>query len=984
MEQNHSDWQRREDLIDELLGMSEDGREAFIAALAAEAPHDADALRRWLKGIEQPLAHLDPPSPALAIGQGDLIGHWRVLSPIGRGGMGEVWLGERADGLFEKKVAIKFIRGDRAGLRGSIESERQLLAGLQHPGIVRLLDAGVNADGHAFLVTEFIEGTTLDVWLEQRRPSLAQRLDLLHQISNAVAYAHERLVIHRDIKPRNIIIDHNARAYLLDFGIARALVDPADALQTTNLILTPEFAAPELIVENVASVRSDIYTLGGVLYFLLCEKPPLSVRGLPLLDAIKVIRDEMPPHTITATGASFPGEPRRLLADLDSIALKALAKSPRERYGTVEAFLADIGAARANLPILASPPSTWDRSLRYLRRHKIAITIAAIVALSLLAGMAGTLWQAHEAKLQSLRAEAEAARAKASAKNATAVRDFLVEIFSSASPENARGKVPTAIELLDTGVHRVEAQLGDQPELQAQLLDTIGAAYNGLAQIDKATDAMRRAHAIAVTATGEDSPLATKLTIDFALAVINRSSNKQLYEELSQRLEKIVNRPEDSLDPALRISALTEYGALRGAQGNSKDAEKYLRDAVAFGHKVAPQGSEELAIALFNLSFILYGKGHISEAVDTVRESLVLRERLFPPISPAVAESQRMLATLSSVIGNLDEAADLMGKVQETTRILYGDTNAEYCVVLYEFSNIRSLQGRLTEAEALAGQALAILKKAGLEGSIPEMHAYNWLALAKGRQRDWADAIENLRASLAIATKAFGGSGNAVLSRRQNLAGFEGMNGAYVSAEHELRDVIAIYQKAGSDNIVSPMRWLGNLRRLQGDPIEARSLHTQALEKAKALFGENGFLVYALQLELALDERNLQMFDQARVDAETAKRMLQKLQHDTDTIDAQDVRGILAQLDALQGRCAGAVAELESTWKRHKELQDTPVNQWQTAEASLFLALCRKDIDGSSSGEAQSLLTTSVRTLRASPLADPYIKRLAETVQTSK
>ena len=178
---------------------------------------------------------------------------------------------------------------------------------------------------------------------------------------------------------------------------------------------------------------------------------------------------------------------------------------------------------------------------------------------------------------------------------------------------------------------------------------------------------------------------------------------------------------------------------------------------------------------------------------------------------------------------------------------------------------------------------------------------------------------------------------------------------------------------------------LGNLRRLQGDPVEARTLHAQALEKAKTLFGEKGFLVFALQLELALDERDMEMLDQARADAEIAKQILHKLQHDSSTIDAQDVRGLLAQLDALQGRCAGAVDELESTWKRRKELRDTPVNQWQTAEAGLFLALCRKDANGSSSaGEVQPLLTASIRTLRASPLADPHIKRLAETVQASK
>ncbi len=981
MEPIHSDWQRREELVDQLLDMNADERAAFIDAVAAESPRDADALRKWLRGIEQPLDYLDANSPALVIARGDQVGSWRVLSPIGRGGMGEVWLGERADGLFEKKVAIKFIRGDRAGLSSSIESERRLLAGLQHPGIVRLLDAGVNADGHAFLVTDFIEGTTLDVWLEQRKPPLSQRLDLLRQVAEAIAYAHEKLVIHRDIKPRNILVDRAGRAYLLDFGIARALADAGDTPQTTNLVLTPEFAAPELIVENVASVRSDIYALGGLLYFLLCAKPPLSVRGLPLLSAIKIIRDASPPHTGDVAHSLFPAEPRRLLADLDAIALKALAKSPRDRYGTVEAFLADIDAARGSRPIQARPPNAWDLAQRYLRRHKIAIAVGTIVVVSLLAGMAGTLWQAHQARLQSARAEEEAARATAAAKNANAVRDFLLNVFDSANPDKSPGKVPTASELLDSGVRRIDTELGNQPELQAQLLDTMGMAYSFLVQIDKATDILRRARTIAAASSGEDSALTTKITLDFVTAVVNRTSDHRIYEELTPWLERIVKRDSRSGEPIQRVDALRNYGAMLRNLGDLKQSEAYLRQAITLGRAIGPAGEEALANAGDELGLTLMRDGRVLETIDQRREVLAIRSRLLPMVSLGVAQTQRDLAMALSNAGKMDEAAELMTKALDSDRVLLGETNPLYAIVLGQLASIRDRQGRLDEAETSLLQALAILKKSGVENEVMAMNVYTWLGIVKAHQKDLEQAIPYMRKALAISTKAYGETASDVLVKRINLAAVEALNGSYAEAERELREVLVLSKQVGSNNIVPPLQYLGFARRLRGDPAEARALHADAIVRAKKMQGETSDLVFRLYVMLALDERDLGQLDQARSDAETARDGFVKLQNGADTPDVQEARYSLAGINVLRKQCADGVDDLESTWKRRKGMKDSPVNRWQAAEAGMFLAVCRKQTGHPDDAQSRELLDTSIRTLRTSPLADPFIKRFAASMK---
>ncbi|HET7844409.1 MAG TPA: serine/threonine-protein kinase, partial [Xanthomonadales bacterium] len=253
--------------MDELLALDAAAREARLAGIAREQPERAQRLRDWLRAVEASAGSLEANTA-----DGRRFGPWRAIRLVGRGGMGEVYSGERADGAFERRVAIKRMRPDRATSPAQLARERALLAGLDHPGIARLLDGGALEDGSPWLVTEWIEGTTLDRWLAAQPRSRRERVALLRDVCAAIAYAHGHLVVHRDLKPANVMVDLDGRPHVVDFGIARALDEERSRALTDDRALTPAFAAPEQLTGGAITTRTDVDSLGVLLYWLLTER----------------------------------------------------------------------------------------------------------------------------------------------------------------------------------------------------------------------------------------------------------------------------------------------------------------------------------------------------------------------------------------------------------------------------------------------------------------------------------------------------------------------------------------------------------------------------------------------------------------------------------------------------------------------------------------------------------------------------------------
>jgi tetratricopeptide (TPR) repeat protein len=977
MDPASEDWQRREALLDRLLDLPENERLAFIDDVARDNRADADALRGWLAGIDRSSDYLEPKSADDAIGRnGAAVGNWRAIQPIGRGGMGEVWLGERADGLFAKQVAIKFIRDDRPELARHIESERRVLASLHHPGIVRLLDAGTTADGHPFLVTEYIDGVALDAWLAREQPDLEMRLRLFRQVAAAVAYAHERLVVHRDIKPANILVDRAAQAHLLDFGIARALANDADAAQATQVALTPEFAAPELIAENSASVRSDVYALGGLLYFLLCGKPPLPLRGLSLAAMLERIRNEAPPSPSAAAAASsLRNEPAHLAADLDAIALKALAKAPAGRYGTVEALLADVDAARARRPISARAPDAFDRAWRYLQRHRVAVGLIALMALLLIAGMAGTLWQAHEARLQRDRAEAQA-------QTANEVRDFLVGVFEAANPEISGGRAPTALELVDAGVRHAESGLQQQPGMQAQLFEALGRTYIGLGEYAKAAALLKKAQETAVATAGEDSALAETLAISYASAVGHGDGP---YDAARAMLQKIVARGSRASADAARRTAIATYqlATLQKQVGQLDEAEANLRRSIADLRELGAPAEADLAEALHQFAGLVEARGRRGEAIDNLRQAIAVRARSAPGPSSDLNMLRVELANLLGGAGRNDEAVSLLREALSSNRSIYGDVHPRTLDSAVWLGRSLVRQSGYAEADAILEQALATSRSHYGEDSETTAGAEVALAASKYSQGDVDTAIA-LSEKVSRYAAAHGGADSyRAIVTTQNLARLHLAKGDYDTAERIAQSVLAALGRIGSKSTNDALELLGNIHQYKGDAERAGERHREALEVLARSGDEASFDVQMLKAELAEDERDLGDFEAARRYAREALDGLIRLDQPSNGKMIVVVRFLLAQFDALQGRCDG-VADIEAMVRQNSAVALTKLTRWRDAYAQFLLGLCRREQPGADTTAADALMADGLRVLRESPLADPHVRRLVEAAARRK
>jgi len=412
------DWDRVRDLFHEAVELDTDARETLLSSLATDDPALAAEVRSLLAAHEESTGVLDTPplSPAARTASpGDRIGPYRILEQIGRGGMGVVYRATRDDESFTQQVAIKlidpFMRSDDILKR--FRAERQILAMLEHPNIARLIDGGTAPDGSPYLVMEYVAGKPLLAWCDEHRLGVEQRLALFLDVCDAVQFAHQRLVVHRDLKSDNILVTEDGLPRLLDFGIAKLLSSEGGPAVTVtapmNRMLTPDYASPEQIRGEPATVAGDVYSLGVVLYELLSGSRPIHFTTRSPEEFLRVITqiDPVPPSQVVTRSpageaARRRGDTtrrlrRRLSGDLDYVALRALEKDPARRYASVDQLVQDLRRHLDGFPVLARGRSTTYRVSRFVRRHRVAVVTASLVAMSLIAGLAGTAWQARVA-----------------------------------------------------------------------------------------------------------------------------------------------------------------------------------------------------------------------------------------------------------------------------------------------------------------------------------------------------------------------------------------------------------------------------------------------------------------------------------------------------------------------------------------------------------------------------------------------------------
>jgi serine/threonine protein kinase len=420
------------EIYEKALVMSDSSREAFLAQECQGKPEIREEVERLLKArgnvpawLDQPVAGLVRPfvAPTLPKMEGRRLSSYTLIREIGRGGMGSVYLAERSDGAFQKRVAIKLVLPSlNAAGAARFQQERAILASLDHPNIARLLDGGVTEEGRPYFVMEFVEGQPIDRWCDERRLNVGQRIELFRSVISAVRYAHQRLVVHRDLKPGNIFVTHDGTVKLLDFGIAKVLStkDAGEAPETVTLaqMMTPQYASPEQVNGSAITTLSDVYSLGVILYELLTGHRPYRLLSAAMHEMARVIAEEDPirPSDVVTTTESAPesgggpitpvavsavreGDPirlrKRLAGDLDSILLMALRKEPERRYSSAESFADDLQRHLDHRPVTAREASPWDRAKRFCRRNPGGVAAGVLVVMSLLAGGATLIWQAR-------------------------------------------------------------------------------------------------------------------------------------------------------------------------------------------------------------------------------------------------------------------------------------------------------------------------------------------------------------------------------------------------------------------------------------------------------------------------------------------------------------------------------------------------------------------------------------------------------------
>lgn len=973
------DWERREALLDRVLDLPESECADFLRQLQRSHPEDAAAVREWLGAIRDSEGRWAPSAtPMAAIESGETIGSWRLLRLLGRGGMGEVWLGERADGLYQKQVAIKFIRDDRPELARSIESERRLLAGLQHPGIVRLLDAGTRHDGQPWLVTEYIDGVALDVWLRAQHPDLDARLDLFDQLADAVSHAHEHLIIHRDIKPANVLVDAAGRAHLLDFGIARALAGDGELQGETLVALTPDFAAPELIGDNLASVRSDVYALGGLLYFLLCEQVPLPLQGLSLGAMIERVREHEPqPPSRNRVRMDHAGRAPSA-GDLDLIALKALGKEPAARYGSVAALREDLANARARRPIRARPPSQRDRAWRFLQRHRLGAAVAAAVLLAVLAGIAGTLWQAQEARAQRDRAEAEAKHAMHEAQTASATRDFLIGLFESANPALRGEQAPSIVELIDTGVLQAQSTLHEEPEIQLRLLQALGRTYTGLGEYDKAVTALDQAYGLALKHFPQNRALGTAVAIDYASA----AGHSETRTDTAMAMLRTIldpDRPLDGVSLQQQAVARVQLASLQYKSGVLDEAEENFERATADLTELGSPAAADLAEGLRQWAGLEISRGHRDAGVARLREALAIQLALPSPAPTQINATRTDLASELGKMGLSDEAVEILRDVVASDRQIFGDEHPRTLESSSWLARALLRQSAYEEADRILEHTLQLALSRQGPDSLATATARISLAASKFAQGDLDAAIALNRQVLDYAMANGGPDSYRTIVVTQNIARFQLANGEYQAALDTAKQVLEAMRRIGSNDLANAQELMGTALLYMGKPAAALDRHSTALESLARNGDTRSIDVQMLRASMAEDARDLGHFDAAREHLTRAIQGLSALEQAANDDLLASMRAQQAELDVLQGRCSG-VDSLAVAHALRQETTPTPVGAWQTARLQFFISYCTAQHPASDTATALRDMKTQAKILLDSPLVSPQIKAQVRTL----
>ncbi len=646
---------------------------------------------------------------------GRVIAKYQLVSVLGRGGAGTVFLGERADKQFSGKVAVKVVdRAQAADLGMRFRAERQILASLNHPNIARLIDAGETEDSQPYLVMEYVEGQPLDQYCDERRLDVRKRLKLFIDICAAVQYAHQNLIIHRDLKPANILVTAEGTAKLLDFGIAKLLHNGSSGNTASELtrmnerLLTPEYASPEQIIGGAITTASDVYSLGIVLYRLLTGLRPYDLSGatsqLEMERSVCVAdpprpsanvqqamqsppaKDEQPIAALALSRGMSPERlRRRLVGDLDAIIMRALRKEPQHRYSSVERLVADIRNYLENEPVQARQGNWIYYTQRFVRRHTTAVA-ASVGFLIFLTAVAVVM----SIQRQSIAAALE--RATHDRERAEIVSQFMLDVFSAADPFMNSGKEPTARFLLDQAASNIQSDLSQQPEVRARLLEAIGRSYRRMGQPERAVAYLQDSLRLQRQLLEKNDASLGSIVTEIAIALRNQGRVDESDGYFSEALQ-ISRHSKDQRSEAY-AKLLVDLGRLEKQRSNPNQALTHLDQALKLMRTLKGSKDTEVGAILAEMSNIKVWLDDLDGAETAARAAVEIYQTVQKDYPDRIM-AEYYLADLLLNRGRVEEAAPLFEKVLDAQRRLYGEKSRATAETLASLAQVRVVAEKL-------------------------------------------------------------------------------------------------------------------------------------------------------------------------------------------------------------------------------------------------------------------------------------------------
>ncbi len=780
---------------------------------------------------------------------GRTIDRYRLLEVLGRGGMGVVYLAERADAQFEKLVAFKVMpRGlESAEKERRFRIERQILARLEHDHIARLHDGGVTEEGYPYLAMELVEGQPIDLYCERHGLSQRERLRLFLDVCGAVQHAHENLVLHRDLKPSNILVTADGRVKLLDFGVGKILDDADEGGDTRFLPMTPEYASPEQRENRAASTATDVYSLGLVLR--------------------RLITGAQPSEPDSSSSTTVPG-------DLQVILQKALRESPQRRFRSVGAMAADLGRYLSGRPIESRPATARYRLERFVARHRLATLTAGTVALLLIAALVTVLWQARVAR-------EERDRARLEARKAQTVADLLGGLFAATDPNSSSAGQVSAHDLLEQGEAQIREELVDQPEVRSELFAIIGYAHASLGDNERGTALLEEA----VREQRQARPLDELALADALekLASIYHDSGE--VDLATARVEEALDllRSSDTLESELGGQLLRELGRVQTVANLHHQAESSFASALEIFERLGAEA--EVALTKTDLA-IIYGRtGREEDAIRLNREALGALEELHGEDHPMVSDTRNNLAVTFHTLGAYREAERLFREAVAAGERTYGPHHPTLANSLSNLGKVLMDRGHFEDAAPFVRRAAEIRRAS----SAPD--AYTRIAVEM---------------NLAGLDLALGEYDQAIAIYRSGLERFERLTGADSAPSSRVRSLLGIaLHRAGDEESAEHELARALDRQAEGTPAIQRA---ETLTGLGAVLADRGRAEEAEPLlheglELWLEVLAADHWRVAEARIELAGALLRKAA--VTTSDRSEAERLLAQAEAVEIEGAG-------------------------------------------------------------------------------